>query len=339
MPIQFAEWTSGAVAQCASPGQDGACPSSFWGELLSSAIFPTVPHLKKFLIASAGVTLAMLPLLVPFFSFSLENTLYSHVILIPFVSAYFIYLRREKFEANLGGIQWLAVVTLLGAGASLYYRLAGQPASPENAMAAVAFAYVACIWTAALLTLGRANLKRLLFPLLFLLFIIPFPTQVEAGIERFLQYGSAECAYGMFSLADTTLYREGLVFNLPGISLQVAPECSGIRSSLVLLITSIVGGQLFLRSKVNRVALALFVIPLALVRNGFRVFVLGELCVHVGPHMIDSAIHHQGGPIFFLLSLIPFFGFVWLLMKWERRKGAADGIAGKPASESSSSGV
>ncbi len=291
-------------------------------------------HLKKFLFAVVVATLAMSPLLVPFFAFSLENTLYSHVILIPCVSAYFIYLRREGLVVNEGGLRWLAIIPLVGAGAALYHRMAGTPSSQENAMAAVAFAYVCCLWAAALITLGASNLKRLTFPLLFLIFIIPFPTQVEAGIETFLQHGSAECAYGMFGLTDTTLYREGLVFNLPGISLQVAPECSGIRSSLVLFITSIVGGQLFLRSNVSRLALALFVIPLALVRNGFRVFVLGELCVHVGPHMIDSAIHHQGGPIFFLLSLIPFFGFVWLLMKWERRKGgpAASTVNSQPAS-------
>lgn len=262
----------------------------------------------------------MAPLLVPFFSYSLQNTLYSHVILIPCVSAYFIFLRKDSLLSDSGGGGWLAIFPLLAAGASLYYRLAGQPSSTENAMAGTAFAYVAFIWAGGALTLGRQNLKRLTFPLLFLLFMVPFPTQVEAGIETFLQYGSAECAYWMFRIVDTTLFREGLVFNLPGISLQVAPECSGIRSSLVLFITSIVGGQLFLKSNVSRVALALFVIPLALLRNGFRVFVLGELCVHVGPHMIDSAIHHQGGPIFFLLSLIPFFGLVWLFMRRERRK-------------------
>lgn len=276
--------------------------------------------LKKFLVAVAVATLAMAPLLVPFFSYSLQNTLYSHVILIPCVSAYFIFLRKDSLLSDSGGGGWLAIFPLLAAGASLYYRLAGQPSSTENAMAGTAFAYVAFIWAGGALTLGRQNMKRLAFPLLFLLFMVPFPTQVEAGIETFLQYGSAECAYWMFRIVDTTLFREGLVFNLPGISLQVAPECSGIRSSLVLFITSIVGGQLFLKSNVSRVALALFVIPLALLRNGFRVFVLGELCVHVGPHMIDSAIHHQGGPIFFLLSLIPFFGLVWLLMRRERRK-------------------
>jgi exosortase/archaeosortase family protein len=61
--------------------------------------------------------------------------------------------------------------------------------------------------------------------------------------------------------------------------------------------------------------LALFVIPLAILRNGFRIFVIGELCVHVSHDMINSWIHRKGGPVFFVLSLIPFF----LLLAWLRK--------------------
>jgi hypothetical protein len=62
-----------------------------------------------------------------------------------------------------------------------------------------------------------------------------------------------------------------------------------------------------------------FVIPLGILRNGFRVFVIGMLCVHVGPRMIDSVIHHRGGPLFFALSLVPLFLLLWWLRRGERR--------------------
>jgi hypothetical protein len=45
--------------------------------------------------------------------------------------------------------------------------------------------------------------------------------------------------------------------------------------------------------------------------------VLSELCIRIGPHMIDSALHHHGGPIFFALSLIPLFGLLWWLRRGE----------------------
>jgi exosortase/archaeosortase family protein len=54
-------------------------------------------------------------------------------------------------------------------------------------------------------------------------------------------------------------------------------------------------------------------------RNGFRIFTIGELCVHIGPEMIDSPIHHKGGPLFFALSLIPFFILLTWLHRSERR--------------------
>jgi exosortase/archaeosortase family protein len=86
---------------------------------------------------------------------------------------------------------------------------------------------------------------------------------------------------------------------------------------MVLLMTSLLAGNMFLKSNGSRLVLALFVVPLAIMRNGFRIFVIGELCVHVGPQMIDSPIHHHGGPIFFALSLVPFFALLLYLRKKE----------------------
>jgi len=61
------------------------------------------------------------------------------------------------------------------------------------------------------------------------------------------------------------------------------------------------------------------VIPLGILRNGFRIFVIGALCVHFGPQMINSPIHRRGGPLFFALSLIPLFLLLW----WLRRGDTA----------------
>jgi exosortase/archaeosortase family protein len=54
-------------------------------------------------------------------------------------------------------------------------------------------------------------------------------------------------------------------------------------------------------------------------RNGFRVFVIGLLCVEIGPNMINSLIHRRGGPLFFTLSLVPLFVLLWWLRRTERR--------------------
>jgi exosortase C (VPDSG-CTERM-specific) len=183
--------------------------------------------------------------------------------------------------------------------------------------------WLCLLLAAALFFFGLRMLRPIVFPITFLIFVVPFPATLVENAEILLQHGSAEVAYDLFQLVGTPVLRQGTLFQLPGISFQVAPECSGIHSTLVLFITSLAAGHLFLHSHAKRAALALAVLPLALLRNGFRIFVIGELCVRVGPHMIESPIHHRGGPIFFALSLLPFFLLLWLLRRMEATKPKA----------------
>jgi exosortase/archaeosortase family protein len=85
---------------------------------------------------------------------------------------------------------------------------------------------------------------------------------------------------------------------------------------------------MFLSSSWHRGLLVAMVIPLGIVRNAFRVLVIGLLCVHVGPDMIDSWIHHKGGPLFFAVTLLPLF----LAAAWFRHRERKAGM-GKQKSE------
>ena len=118
------------------------------------------------------------------------------------------------------------------------------------------------------------------------------------------------------------------MFQLTGIAIEVARERSGIHSSRVLFITSLLAGHLLLHSVWKKAVFALAVVPLGIVRNGFRIFTIGMLCVHVDPAMINSPIHTRGGPVFFLLSLVPFFILLFLLRRSER-----PGKSDQPAAE------
>jgi exosortase/archaeosortase family protein len=119
------------------------------------------------------------------------------------------------------------------------------------------------------------------------------------------------------------MLRNGVDFLLPGIPIRVAEECSGFNSSFVLFIVSLVAGHLFFKKTHNKVLLALAVIPLAIIRNGFRITTISLLCVHVGPHMIHSPIHSHGGPLFFALSMIPFTALIWWMRRSENKRDKA----------------
>ncbi len=135
----------------------------------------------------------------------------------------------------------------------------------------------------------------------------------------------------MFGVVGAPLYLAGRIFHLfhPRMNIEVAPVCSGIHSSLVLFMTSLLAGNMMLTSRWKRAWLALLVIPLAILRNAFRIFSICELCIHFGPQMIDSPIHHRGGPIFFALSLVPFFLLLYYFIKLERRSPATPGTQPK----------
>jgi exosortase C (VPDSG-CTERM-specific) len=261
--------------------------------------------------------------------YSLTSDLYSHILLIPFVSAYIIWKKlkgNKQQDANrpLGTLipgasssPALAMIPLAIGLVTLNGWFQAKTLSLEitDRLALGVFSYLCLLLAGAFLTVGAARLRFFAFPVAFLIFVVPMPSFVRQGIDHFFQYASADATALLFHLSGTTVFREGLVFQVPGIALQVAEECSGIRSSLVLFITSLLAGYMFLRSPWKRAALTLFVIPLAIIRNGIRIFTIAMLCVHVDPSMIDSAIHRRGGPLFFALSLIPFF----LLLIWLRR--------------------
>jgi exosortase C (VPDSG-CTERM-specific) len=179
--------------------------------------------------------------------------------------------------------------------------------------------FVTLVVASGLFFFGRKLIWSVAFPISLLFFLAPLPKAAELGIESFFQQTSAVTAAALFEISGAPMFREGLKLHLPGIVLEVARECSGIRSSLVLFITSLIAGYLFLRNPWKRAFLALLVIPLGIVRNGFRIFTIGTLCIHMGPGMINSWIHRKGGPVFFILSLVPFFGVLLLLLRTERK--------------------
>jgi exosortase len=140
------------------------------------------------------------------------------------------------------------------------------------------------------------------------------------AIVGFLQRSSAEATAVLFSVLGIPVFRQEFVFSLSNFTIHVAEECSGIRSALALLITSIVAGHFFLRSNGAKLGLVAVVVPLAIVKNAFRIVGLALLANYVDPTFItNSALHRSGGIPLFLVSLILLLSLTWLLRKLEKR--------------------
>ena len=274
------------------------------------------------LTGSVGLlTLLFVQPLARILGLALQNDLHSYIPLVPVISGYLLYIRPRKDIAYRSSVEAAIRVSAIGI-AALGAAIGLGGLSANDNLSLMTLAYVSFIVATGFVCLGSEWMRAAAFPVAFLVFMVPLPDAAVNWLEVALVAASTDAAAWMFTVTGTPMFREGTILTLPGIVLEVARECSGIRSTVVLFITSVLASNLFLRSTSRRVALVALVIPLAIVRNGFRILVIGLLCVHIGPHMTDSFIHQRGGPIFFALSLIPLLLILFWLRRHDRRVNA-----------------
>jgi exosortase len=242
---------------------------------------------------------------------------YSHIILIPCVTGYLIYLKRKELLGSpspshlLGG-------GLAAAGIALYLLGVMRGASlGENDLVALWVLAAEIFWAGGFILLyGWEAFRKNPFPFLFMIFMIPIPEGILHKIIYALQVASTEVSDVLFRLIGIPYTREGFVFHLPGISVEVAEVCSGIRSSLALFITSILAGHFFLDKFWKKVALAVFVFPVTVFKNGIRIITLSLLGAYVDPKFLTGSFLHQSGGFVFFIPALALLGLaLWALRR------------------------
>lgn len=255
--------------------------------------------------------------------FSLQSEQYSHILLIPFVVLALFYQDRDKLFSKAVP-DWTLGGAALGVAAfpyavSLYLR----NSLSENDRLSLVILSILLVWLALFLSLyGRRTFRAAAFPLCFMFLMVPIPEAILDTTIRLLQQASGEVTDILFQISGIPVYRQGLVFVLPNVTIEVAKECSGIRSSLALFITSLLAGHMFLRSTSRKILLCAVVLPITVFKNGLRIVVLSALAVYVDPAILDSSAHRRGGIPFFGLALLLLGAVLWLLQKTERGRTA-----------------
>jgi exosortase C (VPDSG-CTERM-specific) len=291
-------------------------------ENLRTVATPSSTSLRNFALALTALALLFAKPLFDLVQFARNSTTFEHILLIPFIAAYLAWLRRKTVTQTLGKSSSLALFPFL-VGVLLLIGTWAFARTAEVRLPGFMLSFVLLVLAAGFWFLGAGAVRELAFPFALLLFMVPLPPVIMDSLEIFFQHASAMAASGMMKLSGLPAMQEGLFFLLPGFAIEVAQECSGIRSTLILFITSLIAGYLLLRRPRDRVILALSIIPLAILRNGFRIFTLAWLSVEVNPNIIHSDLHHRGGPIFFALSLIPLFLLLFVLRKLEHKRAYA----------------
>lgn len=256
--------------------------------------------------------------------YSLTHDDASHIVLIPLMSAWLLYFEGKRIFAGLSH-DYVSAATLIGiaVGASLLAWRSGVNWSATGVLALWILALV-CSWAAGFaLIFGRFALRNARFALLFLLLMVPIPESWLNYLIYCLQKGSADVAGLIFDLAGVPALREGFIFRLAHVTIEVAAECSGIRSSMALLILALLVGHLFLRTFWKQTLFVLAGLAIMIIKNGIRIATLTILSQYVDPGFLYGRLHHEGGIVFFLIGLVLLFPVFWLLQRSEQQNGAA----------------
>jgi len=252
-----------------------------------------------------------------------QTDYYSHIPLIPVISAFFIFWKRKEIFGISPSFCWPGLF-IMAAGAVLRFVGRGLQANPNDYASLATFSALV-FWLGSFLFLyGKEAFRKAYFPAAFLILAVPIPTILMEKTISVLVAASTSVTNLLFKAIGMPFTRDGSVFVLPGFSIEVAKECSGIRSSLALFITGILAGHLFLKKSWKKGVLALAVFPVAIFKNGLRIVGLYLLAYHIDMRFIEGDFHHKfGGSVFFGIGLVLLGLILWILRRSEVRQAKA----------------
>ncbi len=227
-----------------------------------------------------------------------DNT---HAFLVPFLSLYFAWRKREDLaRVEMHGS--LAGAAFLAAGLALYL-LAQAGGIAVLARLMMVFTLAALLWT----SLGGEATRLLSFPLGFLFFMVPVPDSVLMAVSFPLQLLTTKISTEVIQACSIPVYREGNILHFMQSRLEVVEACSGIRSVVALTMISVLFAHLSGGVRWRQFVLVVSAIPIAMLANVLRVSGTGILAHFYGGKVAGGFLHEFSGMVVFLIGLLLLF--------------------------------
>lgn len=234
---------------------------------------------------------------------------YSHGFLIPVISGYFLWQRKDSIKAvSISPSNSGIFLLLLGLGFYLVGFLSGEQFTMRFSMLVV-------LAGALFFTYGRRRFNAISFPFFYLLFMIPLPYLLYDSIAFPLKLFVSRLSVKFLSLIGVLVLREGNIIHLPDITLEVADACSGIRSIVSLLALSTAIAYLTQKGWIKRLMLIVSAVPIAVFVNSVRVIVTGILADKYGAVAAEGFFHEFAGLLIFGVAILMLFAMAIVLGK------------------------
>ena len=264
-----------------------------------------------FLLLLAVTAVAFRAPVAALIKLSLNDERYSYVSLIPVITLGLVLLRRKAIFLKTQYCPAVGI-PLMALGTALSYK--------ATLLSATIFGIV-LIWIAGfILIFGLRAVIAAAFPFGFLFVVVPIPVPALNHFISVLQYSSAYMSGLLFKALTIPALRQGVTISLPGIDIEVAEQCSGIRSSIALVLASSLAGYVFLRGALSRLFLVFITVPVVILKNAVRIVALSGLALYVDKSFLFGRLHRYGGLCFSLLDLAIVVPLLLQLHKSEARR-------------------
>lgn len=235
------------------------------------------------------------------------GSFYAHAIFVPVFVVVMLWRNRDRFAEAVWKPAWGGLAILIP---TLILSLLAQ----RGEIAAVqSLTFIGILFGFTLLLLGTAKTKVLLFPLLFIVMMMPLvPDQLINGIAFPIQLASAKMATAMLNILQLPSSQEGTRIQMEHYRMAVELPCSGFKTLLSLLTFSAAFAYLVEAPNWKRWTLFLTTAPLSLVINALRIAFIGIVGELVGR---DTAaiFHDYSGFIVLIMAFTFLFNFARIL--------------------------
>jgi exosortase len=250
------------------------------------------------LAAFVGLSLLYVPTFCKLFSFGWKNADYSHGFLV--LAAFLWLLWRQRGFLKLAPEESLRPVSVLLFVIGMFLHAVG---AMHGSMLVESLSMVPAFLGLTGFLLGKEGEKQVLFPSLFLLFLVPPPTAFTDMLTSPLKTTVAAVSASLLKFAGYAVARNGSSILIEDYSIVVGDPCSGMRSLIALMAVGAMYAYLQNNSTRRKIFLFISIIPIAIVANIIRLVLLSLITYHVGEGAAEGFLHNFSGFLLFVVSM------------------------------------
>ncbi len=231
------------------------------------------------------------------------SSYYSHGYLVPLITAFLVWRRRGCFQEAAYSSSTIGIV-LFSIGAFMQIASAFMRIHFTSG-----FSFILVLLGIIFFLFGKEVGKKLLFPILFLIHMIPLPLSAIAELSLKLKLFAAGCAMSLVNLTGIPAIQDGSKMFFSDSSLVVGDVCSGLKSLIALIAFGTLYAHMSSVSNYAKPILFLASVPAALIANIIRILILCIIANNWGSDVATGRAHDITGLLIFGTAFILMFCF------------------------------